>query len=91
MTVVPGQKEQVLLSEFNERIAHVHRSGAFIAFEAEPNGRRELFLTTYPQAAERWQVSRSDVEYSMWHPTEDRLLYVQAAASSRCRSRAGPR
>ena len=79
MTVVPGQKEQVLLSEsFNERIAHVHRSGAFIAFEAEPNGRRELFLTTYPQAAERWQVSRSEVEYSMWHPTEDRLLYVQA-------------
>jgi eukaryotic-like serine/threonine-protein kinase len=78
MTTVPGTQQVLLNASHNERIAHVHRSGGFIAYEAEPNGPRELFLTTYPEAGERWQISRNGVDYSMWHPTEDRLVYVQS-------------
>jgi hypothetical protein len=79
MTPVAGEKEEALInSQYNERFAQVDRTGSFIAYEAEATGRRELYLTTFPQAGEIHQVSRNGVEYSMWDPAADRLLFVQS-------------
>ena len=79
MTPAAGAKEEVLVNSiYNERFAQVDRSGSFLAYEAETTGRRELYLTTFPQAGETRQVSRTGVEYSMWDPAADRLLFVQS-------------
>ena len=78
MAPAPGAVETpVLNGPSNERAAKVHPSGRFIAYESEESGRLELYVTTFPDAQGKWQVSTGGIDFSAWHPDGTRLLYVR--------------
>jgi Tol biopolymer transport system component len=77
---VPGETEKPLLSgQWNERAAQVSPKGGLLTYESEESGRREIYLTTFPDVRGKWQVSQGGVDLSFWHPAGDRILYVQGS------------
>jgi serine/threonine-protein kinase len=75
---VPGETEQPLLTgQWNERAPEISPDGNMLIYESEETGRREVYLTTFPEVRGKWQVSDGGVETSFWHPAGDRILYIQ--------------
>ena len=74
----PGATVQPLLNgQWNERAPDVSPKGNMLIYESEETGRRELYLTTFPDVEGKWQVSNGGVDLSFWHPAGDRILYIQ--------------
>jgi serine/threonine-protein kinase len=78
LTPVAGEAEQPLLNgQWNERAPEISPKGDMLIYESEETGRRELYLTTFPDVRGKWQVSNGGVEMSFWHPDGQRILYIQ--------------
>ena len=78
LSPAPGQAPQPLLDgAWNERAPQVSPKGDMLIYESEETGRRELYLTTFPGAVGKWQISMGGVDLSFWHPAGDRILYIQ--------------
>ena len=78
LSPVPGEMPQALLNgEWNERAPQISPKGNMLIYESEETGRREVYLTTFPDVGGKWQISTAGTELSFWHPAGDRILYIQ--------------
>ena len=65
--VVEGSKvEHMTQSRFDEREPALSPDGRFVAYQSNETGRNEVFVTDFPAAARKWQVSRSGGAYPTW-------------------------
>jgi Tol biopolymer transport system component len=71
-----GRKEKPLIAtRFNESSAVLSPAGTWLAFTSDQSGRIEVYLTRYPSAENRIQVSTEQGRNPAWSPDGRRLYY----------------
>jgi Tol biopolymer transport system component len=71
-----GRKEQPLIAtRFNESSAVLSPAGTWLAFTSDQSGRIEVYLTRFPSAESRIQVSTDQGRNPAWSPDGRRLYY----------------
>jgi eukaryotic-like serine/threonine-protein kinase len=63
-------------SEFNEREGVVSPDGRWLAWSSDESGQREIYVTTFPRPAGKWQVSTAGGIYPRWMPNGRELVYL---------------
>jgi serine/threonine protein kinase/Tol biopolymer transport system component len=70
----PSKIVHLTTSRFDERGAALSPDGRWIAYQSGETGRDEVFVTDFPAAARKWQVSRSGGQVPTWRG-DGRELY----------------
>jgi serine/threonine protein kinase len=71
-----GRKEKPLIAtRFNESSAVLSPAGTWLAFTSDQSGRIEVYLTRFPSAENRIQVSTDQGRNPAWSPDGRRLYY----------------
>ena len=71
-----GRKEKPLIAtRFNESNAALSPAGTWLAFSSDQSGKPEVYLTRFPSAAGRIQVSTEEGRNPAWSPDGRRLYY----------------
>jgi Tol biopolymer transport system component len=87
----PSKLVRLTSSRFDERTPALSPNGRWIAYQSNETGRNEVFVSDFPAASRKWQVSRSGGSGPSWR--RDGLeLYFQdpeAAAAVRIDERGG--
>jgi serine/threonine protein kinase len=76
-----GRERQFLASEFNESDASFSPSGRWIAYTSDESGRPEVYVTSFPTASARWQISAGGGSQPRWRGNEKELYYLSADGS----------
>jgi serine/threonine protein kinase len=66
----------LLASDADEREAQFCPTGHWIAYTSDETGRDEVYVTSYPQAANRWQVSVAGGESPRWSGDGKTLYFL---------------
>jgi Tol biopolymer transport system component len=74
----PSKVVHVTTSRFNERNAALSPDGRFVAYESDETGRAEVFVSDFPKAVRKWQVSRSGGRLPTWRGDGRELFFVDA-------------
>jgi Tol biopolymer transport system component len=75
--VAEGSKvEHMTQSRFDEREPALSPDGRFVAYQSNETGRNEIFLTDFPAAGRKWQVSRSGGAYPTWRHDGREVYFV---------------
>ena len=68
--------QPLLRTEFNESQAQLSPDGKFIAYISDESSRYEVYVATFPDMANRWQVSRNGGQQPRWRGDGKELFYV---------------
>lgn len=81
LTTVGSSEAPKLLArtESFEYHPQVSPDGKLLAFATSATGRPDVFLTTFPDASGRWQISPDSGAEPKWNPSGRELYYVDAA------------
>jgi Tol biopolymer transport system component len=71
----PHKVETFLGSRFNERGAAFSPDGRWIVWVSDESGRQEVFLTDFPAARRKWQVSSGIGGVPFWSPDGSKIFY----------------
>jgi eukaryotic-like serine/threonine-protein kinase len=76
-TLTPVGSEQAMVSTpSNESSPLLHPSGRFLLYRGVEAGRAELYLTRFPEAQGKWQVTNgSGGSVARWSPSGDAVFY----------------
>jgi Tol biopolymer transport system component len=74
----PSKVVHLTTSRFNERNAALSPDGRFVAYESDETGRAEVFVSDFPKAVRKWQVSRSGGRLPTWRGDGRELYLVDA-------------
>jgi len=86
-----GTDEQMLLSNTSSNlVGPISPDGRWLVYSSDSSGRREIYLTRFPEATGRWQVSLDGGEYPQWSHdgadlffrNESQLLEVSVGSGS---------
>jgi Tol biopolymer transport system component len=61
-------------TRFNESFPFMSPDGRFVAFQSDKNGQKEIYVTTFPEAKQMWQVSFNGGDYPQW--IGDEIFFV---------------
>jgi len=67
--------QPVLNTPYNESNARVSPDGRWIAYESNESGRGEVYVTAFPAAAEKWQISTGGGAAPQWRGDGRELFY----------------
>jgi len=67
----------LLDSDFIEDNPRISPDDRFLAYASDESGRREVYLTRFPDAAGKWQVSVEGGTFPVWSPVGGELFYLQ--------------
>ena len=67
---------RITTSRFGERDAALSPSGSWIAYRSNETGRDEVFITDFPKASRRWQVSTSGGTLPAWRSDGREIYFV---------------
>ncbi len=59
----------------HEADARFSRDGRWVAYESDASGRNEIWVTTFPEASSKWQVSTAGGEAPRWGPGTSELFF----------------
>jgi Tol biopolymer transport system component len=51
--------------------------GRFLVYASTDSGRSEIYITRFPGAEGKWQVSKNGGEHPVWSPEGGRIFYLQ--------------
>jgi Tol biopolymer transport system component len=72
----PGAKvEPIVDSRSDEYASAVSPNGRFVAYQADPDGRPEVYVRSLAQSSGRWQISNAGGEEPMWAPDGKSIYY----------------
>ena len=74
-----GGPKLLARTESFEYHPNVSPDGTLLAFATSATGRPDVFLTTFPEATGRWQISPDSGAEPRWNPSGGELFYVDAA------------
>lgn len=72
-----GGPAPFLRSAFAEEDPTLSPQGDYVAYVSDETGRSEIYLTRFPGAEGKWQVSDSGGLNPRWGPRGDRIYYLQ--------------
>ncbi|MGB5661546.1 MAG: hypothetical protein WBO54_18905, partial [Thermoanaerobaculia bacterium] len=67
-------------TEFNEWAAQFSPDGRWVAYQSDESGRPEIYVTTFPDAGRKWQVSTDGGAQPRWRGDGRELYYLTPAA-----------
>ncbi len=73
-----GEPIPFLDSSFDENDGRFSPDGRFFAYESNESGRYEIYVTTFPEPDQRWQISREGGTQPLWRSDGEELFYVSA-------------
>ena len=65
-----------LETEFAEREARFSPDGRFVAYTSDESGRREVYVTPFPEPRDKWQVSPAGGRLPIWRRDGLELYYL---------------
>jgi eukaryotic-like serine/threonine-protein kinase len=65
----------VIRSAFETRNAMFSPDGKFVSYISNESGVPQLYITTFPEAGAKWQVSTNDATHAVWRPDGKELYY----------------
>lgn len=74
------QPQPFIRTPFIENDPSVSPDGEYAAYVSDESGRREVYLTRFPSAEGRWQISVSGGSAPRWTARGDRIFYLQGAS-----------
>jgi serine/threonine-protein kinase len=76
-TLMPAGSEQpILTTPSNESFPQFHPSGRFLLYRGAEAGRVELYLTRFPDAQGKWQITNGGASTGRWSPSGDAVFYL---------------
>ena len=72
----PSKIVRVTTSRFDEVDPALSPNGRWIAYSSNETGRNEIFVSDFPTAARKWQVSRSGGEVPTWRSDSSELYFT---------------
>jgi eukaryotic-like serine/threonine-protein kinase len=74
---ITGDRQiQLLNTQANESDGQVSPDGKWIAYASDESGSWEVYVTTYPGAAGKWQVSRGGGTQPRWRGDGKEIFYI---------------
>jgi Tol biopolymer transport system component len=70
-----NQKTPFRTTEFNEGGTAISPDGRWIAYHSDESGDFEVFVTTFPTAGRKWQISTSNGVYPEWRADGREIIY----------------
>lgn len=73
-----GERKPVayLQTSFNEFSGNVSPNNQWIAYTSDESGRFEIYVSTFPHAGGKWQISNGGGREPMWSPNGKELFYI---------------
>ncbi len=78
----PSNVVHITTSRFDERGAALSPNGRWIAYQSNETGRAEVFVSDFPTAARKWQVSRTGGRFPTWRNDGHELYFVDRKGAS---------
>ncbi len=66
-------------TSFTERRPTFSPDGRWIAYESDESGRMEIYITPFPQASRKWQLSTNGGTVARWRSDGKEIFYVESA------------
>ncbi len=64
-----------LATASNERNPTISPDGRWVAYESDETGHFEVFITSFPEAGRRWQVSDGGGSHPVWRRDAREIVY----------------
>jgi eukaryotic-like serine/threonine-protein kinase len=71
-----GEPTRFLTSKGNESNAQISPDGKWVAYASDESGNWEIYVTSFPEAAGKWQVSRGGGTEPRWRGDGKEIFYV---------------
>jgi len=68
----------LLATHFIEDNPRISPDGRFLAYVSDESGKREVFVTRFPSAEGKWQVSVDGGSFPVWSPDGGALFYLDS-------------
>ena len=69
----------IIQSEFNEGDSSVSPDGRWLAYSSNESGQIEVYVTTFPQAERKWQISISGGREPTWTRNGAEIVFINAS------------
>ena len=77
-TLTPvGPEQPIVVTPANEAGPIFHPSGRFLLYRSAEGGQTELYLTRFPEAQGKWQISNGGGIAPRWTPNGDAVVFAQ--------------
>ena len=73
-----SQPTALVTSSFNEAYPAVSPDGRWMAYVSDESGSNEIYVTTFPEPARRWQISTDGGTYPRWRDDGSELFFARA-------------
>jgi hypothetical protein len=79
-----GRKPEVWrTSKFKEIASPLSPDGRWLPYASEESGRWEVYVTSFPRAGRKWQISSEGGAYGFWSADGKEILYQDLAGTMR--------
>jgi Tol biopolymer transport system component len=68
----------LVASSFTETFASISPDGRWLAFVSNESGANEVYVTTFPRPARRWQISTDGGSFPRWRGDSEELFFARA-------------
>jgi len=76
VTVADGKETQLLSAKSNETNGQISPEGKWMAYASDESGTWEIYVTSFPGGAGKWQVSRGGGTEPRWRRDGKELFYI---------------
>jgi Tol biopolymer transport system component len=76
VSVSDGRRTPFLTSTSNQSNGMISPNGKWVAYASDESGSPEIYVTTFPGAAGRWQVSRGGGREPRWRADGKEIFYI---------------
>ncbi len=73
-----GAERPIIVTPQNEGGPLFHPSGRLLVYRSAEGGRPELYLTRFPEAQGKWQISNAGGTAPRWSPKGDAILFTES-------------
>jgi len=73
-----SQPTELVASSFSETYPAISPDGRWMAYVSDESGSNEVYVTTFPEPARRWQISTNGGTYPRWRDDGSELFFVRA-------------
>jgi eukaryotic-like serine/threonine-protein kinase len=71
-----GKAVPVVATPFSENYAKLSPDGRWLAYTSDESGRGEVYVTSFPEATGKWQVSTDGGDFPRWRADGRELYYL---------------
>jgi eukaryotic-like serine/threonine-protein kinase len=81
LSISGGKMTRFLTTKTSETNGQISPDGKWVAYASNESGDWEIYVTTYPAAAGKWQVSRGGGTEPRWRGDGKEIFYIGAGST----------